>query len=74
VGFGGSMIWFGSSAGVALTNLFPEGKSVWAWLRGGWHVTLAYVVGFAVVMATLGWQPHPPHKAATSTARAGNAR
>ena len=33
VGFGGSMIWFGSSAGVALTNLFPEGKSVFAWLR-----------------------------------------
>ena len=25
VGFGGSMIWFGSSAGVAITNLFPEG-------------------------------------------------
>ena len=25
VGFGGSMIWFGSSAGVALTNLFPGG-------------------------------------------------
>ena len=34
VGFGGSMIWFGSSAGVALTNQFPEGKSVFAWLRG----------------------------------------
>jgi len=28
VGFGGSMIWFGSSAGVALSNLFPEAKSV----------------------------------------------
>ena len=26
VGFGGSMIWFGSSAGVALSNLFPEAK------------------------------------------------
>ena len=25
VGFGGSMIWFGSSAGVAITNKFPEG-------------------------------------------------
>ena len=24
VGFGGSMIWFGSSAGVAITNKFPE--------------------------------------------------
>jgi hypothetical protein len=24
VGFGGSMIWFGSSAGVALSNLYPQ--------------------------------------------------
>ena len=33
VGFGGSIVWFGSSAGVALTNLFPEGRSVVQWLR-----------------------------------------
>ena len=33
VGFGGSMIWFGSSAGVAVSNLFPEAKSVGQWLR-----------------------------------------
>jgi Na+/H+ antiporter NhaD/arsenite permease-like protein len=33
VGFGGSMIWFGSSAGVALTNMFPEGKDVFGWIR-----------------------------------------
>jgi hypothetical protein len=24
----GSMIWFGSSAGVALSNMYPEAKSV----------------------------------------------
>jgi len=64
VGFGGSMIWFGSSAGVALTNLYPEAKSVTLWVRHGWHVALAYVVGFAVLMVTLGWQPHPQFKAA----------
>ncbi len=58
VGFGGSMIWFGSSAGVAITNLFPEGRSVAAWLRAGWHVALAYVIGFAALLLTLGWQPH----------------
>jgi hypothetical protein len=62
VGFGGSMIWFGSSAGVALSNLYPEAKSVQLWLRHGWHVVIAYVVGFAVLLATLGWQPHEPHK------------
>jgi Na+/H+ antiporter NhaD/arsenite permease-like protein len=41
VGFGGSMIWFGSSAGVAISNLYPEAKSVGLWLRHGWHVALA---------------------------------
>lgn len=61
VGFGGSMIWFGSSAGVALSNRFPEARSVTAWLRGGWHVALGYVVGFALLLWLLGWQPHPPH-------------
>ena len=38
VGFGGSMIWFGSSAGVALASLYPEAKSTGRWLREGWHV------------------------------------
>jgi hypothetical protein len=57
VGFGGSMIWFGSSAGVAVSNLFPEARSVWTWLKAGWHVALAYVLGFVVLLATLGWVP-----------------
>lgn len=57
VGFGGSMIWFGSSAGVALSNQYPEAKSVKEWLRCGWHVTLAYVVGFAVMALTVPWHP-----------------
>jgi hypothetical protein len=59
VGFGGSMIWFGSSAGVALSNNFPEAKNALLWLRHGWHVALAYVVGFAVMLAVLGWKPDP---------------
>ena len=58
VGFGGSMLWFGSSAGVALSNRFEEAKSVGAWLRGGWHVLLGYVVGFFALLAILGWHPH----------------
>jgi Na+/H+ antiporter NhaD/arsenite permease-like protein len=60
VGFGGSMVWFGSSAGVAVSNLFPESRSVFQWLRHGWHVVVGYVVGFAVLMAVLGWNPRPP--------------
>lgn len=59
VGFGGSMIWFGSSAGVALSSQFPQARSVGAWIKGGWHVAVAYVVGFAVMMALWGWHPTP---------------
>ena len=57
--FGGSMIWFGSSAGVAVSNLFPEAKSVTAWLRAAWWLPVAYVVGFFVALAVLGWRPVP---------------
>ncbi len=57
VGFGGSMIWFGSTAGVALTNKYPHARSVGAWIKHGWPVSLAYVVGFAVLMLTFGWRP-----------------
>ncbi|MBF0614344.1 MAG: citrate transporter [Magnetococcales bacterium] len=57
VGYGGSMIWFGSSAGVAISNKFHEAKSVGSWLRHGWHVTVAYIIGFFVMLATVGWEP-----------------
>src|SRR5437868_634844 len=63
VGFGGSMIWFGSSAGVALSNMYPQAKSVGLWLTHGWHVALAYVIGFFVMFAILGLHPNAPHKA-----------
>jgi Na+/H+ antiporter NhaD/arsenite permease-like protein len=62
VGFGGSMVWFGSSAGVALSNMYPEAKSVGSWLRHGWHVAVAYVFGFFVMLAILGWKPDVQHK------------
>jgi Na+/H+ antiporter NhaD/arsenite permease-like protein len=63
VGFGGSMIWFGSSAGVALCGMFPQGRSVGLWLKHGWHVALAYVICFFLMLAILGWHPNAPHKA-----------
>jgi Na+/H+ antiporter NhaD/arsenite permease-like protein len=62
VGFGGSMLWFGSSAGVALSNMYPEAKSVGQWLRHGWHVALAYVISFMCLVAVLGWHPEPLKK------------
>jgi hypothetical protein len=64
VGFGGSMIWFGSSAGVALSNMYPEARSVGLWLRHGWFVPVAYVVGFFVMLGLMGWEPHERHKPA----------
>ena len=63
VGFGGSMIWFGSSAGVALSNIFPEARSVGDWVRGGWHVAVGYLIGFFVLLALIGWDPEPLHGA-----------
>ncbi len=62
VGYGGSMTWFGSSAGVAICNKFPEGRNVFAWIKAGWHVILGYVVGFAIMLTIFGWHPHAPHK------------
>jgi hypothetical protein len=57
VGFGGSMVWFGSSAGVAITNLYPDARSVVRWLKEGWFVPAAYFVGFFVMYGLWGWQP-----------------
>jgi hypothetical protein len=61
VGFGGSMIWFGSSAGVAVTNFYPEARSSGRWLVQGWFVPIAYVIGFAVMYMAFGWSPTPVH-------------
>lgn len=61
VGFGGSMLWFGSSAGVALSNMYPEAKSVGNWLRHGWFVVVAYVVSFLLMLGVLGWHPALNH-------------
>ena len=66
IGFGGSMTWFGSSAGAALANIYPEARSVGLWLRHGWHVALAYVIGFFIMLAILGWNPDvSPRKSLT---------
>ncbi len=65
VGFGGSMMWFGSSAGVAISNMYPEARSVGQWLKHGWFVPVAYVVGFLVLLALWGWEPSVPHKVMT---------
>jgi Na+/H+ antiporter NhaD/arsenite permease-like protein len=60
VGFGGSMIWFGSSSGVALSNMYPEAKSLGRWLRHGWCIWVAYVIGFFVMLVVRKWHPDAP--------------
>ena len=62
VGFGGSMIWFGSSAGVALSNMFPEMRSVTEYVKKGWFVIVAYIIGFFIMLGLVGWHPHAPHR------------
>jgi len=71
VGFGGSMIWFGSSAGVALSNKFPEAKNTVEYIKKGWHVIVAYIIGFFVMISIVGWHPHAPHKKQHQTETVG---
>lgn len=56
-GFGGSMTPFGSSAGIAILIIFPHAKSVWLWVKNGWHVVIGYVIGFMILIGTYGWHP-----------------
>jgi Na+/H+ antiporter NhaD/arsenite permease-like protein len=63
VGFGGSMIWFGSSAGVAISKDYPEARNTGKYLKEGWPVAVAYVVAFFLMLCTVGWHPHHHKKA-----------
>ena len=41
----------------AITNGYPEGRSVLRWLKHGWFVPIGYVVGFFVMLLLTGWDP-----------------
>jgi Na+/H+ antiporter NhaD/arsenite permease-like protein len=62
IGFGGSLVWFGSSAGVALSNLFPETRSFGRWLWQARYVLLAYVISFFVMLWLTPWRPDAAHE------------
>jgi hypothetical protein len=51
------MIWFGSSAGVALSNMYPEAKNTKQYLRHGYWVAIAYVCAFFAMLYTIGFHP-----------------
>ncbi len=57
VGFGGSMVWFGSSAGVALAAVFPSLRNTGRYVFESWPIVVAYLVGFFALLAVWGWQP-----------------
>ena len=57
--------WLAGSGAVAIFNLMEDAATaeisrsqVWQWVRHGWHVAIGYVVGFMVMVAVLGWNPH----------------
>ena len=54
---GGSMIWFGSSAQVALATHFPQAKDTARWLREAWFVPVGFLLGFGVLLRLTGWHP-----------------
>jgi Na+/H+ antiporter NhaD/arsenite permease-like protein len=68
VGFGGSMVWFGSSAGVALCNMYREARSVVQWVRYGWWIVIAYVVSFFAMLSVSRFDPDPVSSQLTQTA------
>lgn len=57
VGLGGSMVWFGSSAGVAVSNMHPEARSIVRWVKEGWFVPVGFAFGFIVQLLVFGWRP-----------------
>lgn len=61
VGYGGSMMWFGSSAGVAVSMENPQIRNTKKFLTEGWPVIAGYVVGY-LALFLIGWEPHTPHK------------
>jgi Na+/H+ antiporter NhaD/arsenite permease-like protein len=59
VGIGGSMMWFGSSAGVTVCKDHKELQDWKLWLRSGWYVPIGFVAGFVVQWLLIGWNPLP---------------
>lgn len=59
VGHGGSLMWFGSSAGVALCGMFAYAKDPILWIKRGWYIIVAHVVAYWVLIGSYGWHPTP---------------
>jgi hypothetical protein len=42
--------------------MYPQAKNTVNYVKSGWHVAVAYVVGFFVMLWVVGWEPHEPYK------------
>jgi hypothetical protein len=42
--------------------MYPGAKNTFNYLKKGWHVTVAYIIGFFIMLGIAGWNPHEPHK------------
>jgi hypothetical protein len=56
-----------------MSNLYPEVRSVVKWLRHGWYIAIAYVVGFALMVAIGQWHPTPNRSSRSEPAAAVSA-
>jgi len=32
-------------------------RSVFNWIKSGWHIIVAYIIGFFVLLFLMGWEP-----------------
>ena len=52
----------GSAAAATRAELPAFFAAITAASAAGWHVALAYVIGFFIMLAISGWQPSPNHR------------
>jgi hypothetical protein len=62
------MIWFGSSAGVALSNMLPDATNVFAGVQAGGHVSVANLVAVFAMLLIVQWHPDPPLRSQKASA------
>jgi hypothetical protein len=55
----GSMIWFGSSAVLSRYRTISKREISGCVGALGWHVTVAYIIAYLVMMVVVGWHPDP---------------
>jgi hypothetical protein len=50
--------------------MYAGAKSVGLWIRHGWHVAIAYVIGYFALLVILGWHPNQAQRGEPVASRA----